>query len=239
MDFTMYDKLLQLPLFQGLGKNDFTQILEKVKFHFHKYSPGMILIREEEACDKLIFILDGEIQAETYDTTQKYILQETFKSPHVIEPYSLFGMKPYFSATYSAATEINVLTIGKKYVLEQLNNYDIFALNYLNMLSNRVQTLNLRLWNTHIGTTYEKIVNFLQMRCVNPDGPKMLLARMEDLAFLLNDTRINVSNALNEMQTQGLLQLNRKKIYIHNLRDLTESCNNPKNKNDNDETDRQ
>ena len=36
MDFTMYDKLLQLPLFQGLGKNDFTQLLEKVKLHFHK-----------------------------------------------------------------------------------------------------------------------------------------------------------------------------------------------------------
>ena len=37
MDFTMYDTLLQLPLFQGLGKNDITEILSKVKFHFKKY----------------------------------------------------------------------------------------------------------------------------------------------------------------------------------------------------------
>ena len=40
MDFTMYDTLLQLPLFQGLGKNDITEILDKVKFHFKKYEPG-------------------------------------------------------------------------------------------------------------------------------------------------------------------------------------------------------
>lgn len=232
MDFTMYDKLLQLPLFQGLGKNDFTQILEKVKFHFHKYAPGTILVREEEACDKLIFILDGEIQAEAYDSTQRYVLQETFKAPHIIEPYSLFGMRPNFSATYTAATETNTLTIKKEYVLEQLNNYDVFAINYLNMLSNRAQTLNIRLWNTHIGTTYEKIVSFLQVRCVNTDGPKVLYARMEDLAVLLNDTRINISTALNEMQAQGLLQLNRKRICIHDLSALVESCKNRKKKND-------
>lgn len=39
MGETMYDKLLQLPLFQGICKNDFTTILEKVKLHFHNIHP--------------------------------------------------------------------------------------------------------------------------------------------------------------------------------------------------------
>jgi hypothetical protein len=34
MEITMYDTLLQLPLFQGLCKNDFTNIIGKVKLHF-------------------------------------------------------------------------------------------------------------------------------------------------------------------------------------------------------------
>ena len=34
MQSTMYDKLLLLPLFQGLCKEDFTAILEKVRLHF-------------------------------------------------------------------------------------------------------------------------------------------------------------------------------------------------------------
>ena len=33
----MYDNLLQLPLFQGLNKNDFTSIIEKVRLHFLTY----------------------------------------------------------------------------------------------------------------------------------------------------------------------------------------------------------
>lgn len=224
MEFTMYDKLLQLPLFQGLGKNEFTQIIEKVKFHFHKLTPGAILVREEEACDKLIFILDGEVQSEAYDSGQKYMLQETFKAPYIIEPYSLFGMRPYYNATYSAVTEANVLTIGKNFLLENLSQYDIFMLNYLNILSSRAQTLKRKLWDMRIGNTYEKIMYFLQTRCNNPKGPKTLYVRMEDFAELLTDTRINISIALNDMQDQGVLKLNRKKISINDLEELSEYC---------------
>ena len=38
----MYDTLLQLPLFQGLAHEDFTNILGKVKLHFTKHKAGEI-----------------------------------------------------------------------------------------------------------------------------------------------------------------------------------------------------
>ena len=43
MEITMYDTLLQLPLFQGLCKNDFTNITGKVKLHFRKYNADCLL----------------------------------------------------------------------------------------------------------------------------------------------------------------------------------------------------
>jgi CRP-like cAMP-binding protein len=61
MELTMYDKLLQLPLFQGMSKFDFTDILEKVKIHFNKYEPGSCLVRQDTPCNQLIFVLDGEV----------------------------------------------------------------------------------------------------------------------------------------------------------------------------------
>ena len=51
MELTMYDKLLQLPLFQGMSKFDFTDILEKVKIHFNKYEPGSCLVRQDTLCN--------------------------------------------------------------------------------------------------------------------------------------------------------------------------------------------
>lgn len=230
MEFQMYDKLLQLPLFQGLGKNEFTQIIEKVKLHFHKYSKDAIIAREEEACKKLIFILDGEVLYEAYDPDQKYMLQETIKAPHIIEPYSLFGLKPYYSATYFASTETNVLTINKKYLLINLRLYDIFMLNYLNMLSSRAQMLNKKLWDVRIGNTYEKIISFLTLRCNTQQGPKTLYVKMEDFAEMLTDTRLNISTALNDMQDNGLIKLSRKKILVPELATLIDFCKNKKKK---------
>ena len=49
---TMYDTLLQLPLFQGLCHNDFTEILEKVKIHFAKYQAGDTILTQGDDCDK-------------------------------------------------------------------------------------------------------------------------------------------------------------------------------------------
>lgn len=220
MELTMYDKLLQLPLFQGMSKFDFTDTLEKVKIHFNKYEPGSCLVRQDTPCNQLIFVLDGEVQIESKDRAHQYTIWETFKSPNVIEPYSLFGMRPYFTASYTAVTEVNTLNIDKSYILNELCRYEVFNLNYMNMLSNRSQVIYNKLWNSHIGKTRDKIINFLLLRCMTPYGAKKLSIRMEDLARLIDDTRINVSNVLNDLQNRGLIQLGRRTFSIPELREV-------------------
>ena len=74
----------------------------------------------------------------------------------------------------------------------------------------------------HIGNTEEKILNFLVLRSMKPEGKKILKIKMEDLASLIDETRINVSKVLNDLQEQGLVQLSRKEISIPALEKLTE-----------------
>ena len=194
----------------------------KVKIHFNKYEPGSCLVRQDTPCNQLIFVLDGEVQIESNDKTHKYTLWENFKSPNVIEPYSLFGMRPYFTASYTAVTEVNTLNIDKSYILNELCRYEVFNLNYMNMLSNRSQVIYNKLWNAHIGKTRDKIINFLLLRCMTPYGAKKLSIRMEDLARLIDDTRINVSNVLNDLQNRGLIQLGRRTFSIPELREVVQ-----------------
>lgn len=219
----MYDTLLQLPLFQGLCKNDFTNILGKVKLYFRNYNAGGTLVKQGTPCTQLMFLLNGEIISQTTDATHSYALLEIFTEPFVIEPYSLFGMQTCYTATYKAHTDISMVGIDKSSILNELNNYEIFRLNYLNMLSNRVQVAHEKLRNSHIGNTKEKIVTFLTQRAMKPEGEKILKIKMEDLAKLIDETRINVSKVLNDLQEQGLVQLSRKEISIPALEKLVEN----------------
>lgn len=223
METTMYDTLLQLPLFQGLCKEDFTSIIERVKLHFQTYKQRDTIVEQGETCSKLVFLLNGEVALKFVDTVHGYIFSETLKAPYIIEPYSLFGMSTCYTASYQAHTDAQILTIDKAYVFTELNNYEIFRLNYLNILSNRIQIAHQKLWHNHIGTLNEKFNNFLLARSLTPQGEKMLQITMEDLAKLINETRINVSRMLNERQKQGLLELRRKAIYIPDLEKLSES----------------
>lgn len=132
MQETMYEKLLLLPLFQGLCMEDLTAIIEKVKLHFTKYKPGEYLVRQNETSGSLIFIIQGKICSEAVDSHNRYTLYETLDAPTVLEAYSLLGMHPQYTASYAALTEVSSVTVDKAAVLSELNQYEIFRLNYLN-----------------------------------------------------------------------------------------------------------
>ena len=143
---TMFDTLLQLPLFQGLAQEDFTRILEKVKLYFTKYKPGELLLKEGGACHELVFVLKGEIASSTSSADSSYCFTEYFPAPFLIEAHSIFGMKTHYASTYRARTEVHTVSISKAFVVKELFNYEIFRLNYMNIISNRTQMLHNRLW---------------------------------------------------------------------------------------------
>lgn len=217
MKGSMYDTLLELPLFQGLTKENITSIIEKVKMVFHRFEPKQKIANQDEKCNSLIFILEGNVAITSTDEKYNFRIEEQISGPYIIEPYSLFGMHTNFHASYTAIDEVEILNIDKSYILTNLCKYEIFNLNYLNIISNRAQSANIKLWNSHIGCTKEKLMNFLTLRCLTPGGKKILTITMEDLASLIDDTRINVSRALNEFQEMGILTLGRKKITIEDL----------------------
>ena len=223
MKTTMYDTLLQLPLFQGLCQNDFTSILGKIKLHFSKHKAGEKIVCQRESCNGLIFLLQGEIMSETTDNDSLYTRCEYFTEPFVIEPYSLFGMFTNYTATYTALSDVNIVTVDKAFVLTELNKYDIFRLNYLNIISNRSQNLYYKLWNNKANSVEDKIIYFFLSHTEKTSGKKLLKIKMEDFAILLNDTRLSVSKALNELQEEGLLTLRRKEIEIPEIERLNNS----------------
>lgn len=218
----MYYTLLQLPLFQGLAKNDFTSILDKVKIHFLKRKAGDTVALGGEDCRELVFLLNGSLVSKTSDRDELYTFYEAINAPFLIEPYSLFGWSTKYVSTYTALTACNLVTIEKAYLLSELNNYEIIRLNYLNILSNRAQNLHDRLWTNLPESLHDRIVEFILLHSYVPGGEKRLKIKMDDLAKLLSSTRIRVSKALNEMQDKHWLTLHRGEIRIPDISLLKE-----------------
>ena len=209
-------------MFQGLAKNDFTSILDKVKIHFLKRKAGDTVALGGEDCRELVFLLNGSLVSKTSDRDELYTFYEAINAPFLIEPYSLFGWSTKYVSTYTALTACNLVTIEKAYLLSELNNYEIIRLNYLNILSNRAQNLHDRLWTNLPESLHDRIVEFILLHSYVPGGEKRLKIKMDDLAKLLSSTRIRVSKALNEMQDKHWLTLHRGEIRIPDISLLKE-----------------
>lgn len=217
---TMFNTLLKLPLFQGLSQEDFTNILGRVKLHFIKYKAGDTIVKNDTPCKELVFLLKGEVDAQTTPESNLFTYVETIKTPHLIEPEALFGMYPHFKSSYIARTETSVMTIDKMLVLKELLRYEVFRLNYVNCVSNRAQSIYSRLWKTPSSGTEKKVIHFILTYAEKLEGEKTIIIKMEDLAEILDDTRLNVSRVLNDLQDKGLIELRRKVIYIPEISKL-------------------
>jgi CRP-like cAMP-binding protein len=218
---TMYDNMLQLPLFQGICREDFTKILEKMKLRFLKYETGKNIVHTGDVCDKLIFLLNGEIVS-SFSFEKDFIFAEYLPAPCLLEPYSLYGMNVRFVSSYTAHTEIELLNIEKSFVTNELFNYEIFRLNYLNTVSSYAQVFHSYLRNAIPDTAEGKIVNFILTHSVRPNGKRRIMVKMTRLAQYLNETRMNISKALNTFEERGVIELHRKEIIIPEIEKLTE-----------------
>ncbi|MEL5895585.1 Crp/Fnr family transcriptional regulator [Bacteroides sp. GD17] len=211
---TMFDTLLQLPLFQGLAQEDFTNILGKVRLNFIKHKAGETILRAGDTCNQLVFVLKGEVAFSTSSLDASYSFTEHLQAPYLIEPQSMFGMNTTYVSTYVAETEAHTVSISKAFVISELFRYDIFRLNYMNVISNRSQNLSHRLWTRSDDNLEKQISHFILMHIERPAGRKVMKIKMEELAQIVNDTRMGVSRALNSMQEKNLLELHRGEIII-------------------------
>lgn len=219
---TFYDRLLLLPLFQGIALSDFYEIAQRVPLNFETFDPGDYLVHAGDACAQLRFVMGGEVRVVRERSGEHYRLSEWINRPMAIQPHHLFGLNPRFTRSYIAETEVQTIAIDKSAVRDILFNYTTFRINYLNFLSRQVEQMSASLWLRPSRSLIERFRLFLLHRCIRPAGQKLLGIKMTDLAEELLTTRLNVSQMLAWLENLGLLTARRESILIPSLEALTE-----------------
>lgn len=213
-DLRLYDQLLQFPLFQGMSRDELLQLAGNTRFGFQKLSADKFVVRESDECDQLLFLISGQVTITSTSDDRSYSMTEWITAPWVIQPEVLFGAATRYTQDIRTVTEAHLIMLSKSEVLRLLDDFLIFRLNLLNLLSTLAQRRNRQGWRRAAGTLSEHIARFFTDHSVYPAGRKELHILMQQLAREMGDTRLNVSRVLNEMQQRQLLTLHRGRIVI-------------------------
>lgn len=214
------EKMLELPLFQGMSKTDMNDVLAHTRLGFENYSNGKTIVEEGEICDSLFFLLKGSITVISKAFDNSYRITETLSAPDILQPECLFGFTQRFTKSFVADGNCQMVKISKREIVNLSDKYQIFRINILNIISTQSQRVSRLLWRTPPKDIRTKIIHFVGSRCIHPAGEKILYIKMEDLGHLLSESRLNISRELNKMAEEKIIDLSRGIIRFHALEHL-------------------
>lgn len=209
-----YDQLLRLHLFQGVGKSDLAKIAGYAKIGFETIGEDEYIGKTGEEYSKLLFLTSGKAKVTTTAYDNSFTIEETVAAPYTIMPERLFGLSQTFARTIAAATKCNIMWLSKNEILKLADNILIFRLNLLNTYATMVQKKENELWRQQPARLDSRVANWITARCMEPTGRKLIYIKMTTLAGELNDSRLDISRALNSMQKAGRIILSRGKILV-------------------------
>lgn len=219
------DILTQLRLFEGLSLNDLNRISREVRFNQKSIKPGKTIKDTYDKCDEMIFVYKGNVLSELKGSNTIFTFIEEYIPPYLLDAYSIFGLSPRYTKRYIAKTDVEILSIDKKTVLELLNQYDVFNLNYMNVICSYAQMFRQKNLMGNSGSIKDKILQFAIHLSETNKGDKTLYIKKETLARMIGETRIRTSKAIQELcdedyisKQRGIL-IFREKIF--NNRQMT------------------
>ena len=210
----IYDKLLQFTLFQGMSHADLMEVVGHTKFGFSKQPEGQRIVKDGDYCDHLIFLTTGSLAVDTVSDDHNCRVSEVVNAPYAIQPEQLFGLTQRYTSNFKTLSECSFITIDKQEVMLLLETQLVFRLNMLNSLAADSQRLRHRAWRSAPLSLRDRITRFFFSRCLYPAGPKTFYVLMKQIADDLNDSRLDISHALNDMQRDQQLTLHRGRIEI-------------------------
>ena len=222
---SMYEILMGLPLFKGVSHDKISEIVEKAKFHFLKYTEGNPIINAHEPCTHIKFVISGSVRSTISNSDGRFKVSQTLHAPGVIAPEFLFGKAPFYPNSVVALEPTGVLQISKNDYMKILYTNEIFMYNFLNTLSMSAQKVVEGILSITAGSLEERIAFWIISLTQKGGQDIALTCKARDLYALFGVQRTSFIATLESMKQRGIIDYDNQEIRIHSRDSLLEILN--------------
>lgn len=219
---SMFDLLMELPLFRGVSKETIKKTAGASKFHFLKYPEGATVVKAGEPCTHITFVISGSVRLTTTNRNGRITVSQTLRAPDVIAPDFLFGRATNYPCTATALEATGILQISKSDYLKILNSDPVFMFNYLNIVSMNAQKSVVGLMSMTSGSLEERIA-FWVVALTQASGENLAIeCPMRNLCAIWGVQRSALVEALNRMKDFGVQSFGPSGVVFDSRKKLLE-----------------
>ncbi|MDD2798663.1 MAG: Crp/Fnr family transcriptional regulator [Bacteroidales bacterium] len=216
----MLEIILRNPMFRGISLSDVATLFENGHYQIKHYQTNDVVGMQGEPCNHLMIVLKGEVQAQMIEHTGKLIVMAEISAPHAYAAAFIYAEQNEFPVTVVAQKESEILFVRKEIFIEMLQKNRVLLQNFLTFISNRSKFLTDKIHFLTFRTIKSKIADFLLKRRIGDNLVVMLDETQQELADMFGVARPSLARTMKEMEVEGLITSERKKITIVNLAQL-------------------
>lgn len=215
---SMFQTLMQMPLFHGVSYNRLSEIIGKHRFHFLKFADNEKIISAGDMCTHLSTIVSGKARMTICGPDERVKVSQTLAAPEPIAPDFFFGRTTRYPASVVATGECGIMQIEKNDYIEIINSDRIFLFNYLNMLSMNAQLSTDGVLALTSGDLRKRIAYWI-VALTQLNGKEITMeCRQRDLYAVFGVQRQSLTAALSEMKEAGILDFTPTRIEVADRR---------------------
>lgn len=219
---SMYQQLMQLPLFQGVSADKITALVEKLPFHFLKYRNGEQVLAAGDPCAHIKFIVSGKVRLTTPFQHLRVSLSQTLPCPQVIAAEYLFGRDTVYPFSASAEGPCGILQLRKSDYVKMVNSDKVFLFNILNYLSSGSQRNTSSSLSVTDGSVIERLATLVDALTQVGATDITLNYKQKDLCSLLGTQRTTLISTFDRLRDEGVLDYDSNFLTILDRQRLME-----------------
>lgn len=210
---SMYEIIMDLPLFQGMSHEKVSELIEKTKFHFFKFSAGDKVIIAGESCEYVRFLISGSLKIIYSMQNADVSLSSVISAPSVIGIEYLFGKERIYPFGAEANSDCAVLQISKNDYVTILQSDNVFLFNLVNLLSHTSQKSVGSVMDVD-GSVGARLALDVAMLTVARSTDIRFEFKQKALCRHLGVQRPTLINALDSLQDDGVITYDATSISI-------------------------
>lgn len=217
-----YFLLSQAPLFKGYTSDDIEKIFSEVKYQLKRFKAGSMIYASGEPVNSLTIVINGIVKGEMVDYAGRVIKIEDIPAPGALASAFMFGNRNRFPVNVISVTDTELLIVDKPELLKLLKTEERILINFMDMISNRSQFLSEKIKYLNFKTIRAKLAQYILQKAGKEGTIVILDMKQNELAEFFGVARPSVGRAIHEMEEEGLITAQGKKIAILNKKGLAD-----------------
>lgn len=185
---------------------------EKMHLKYIHLNRDDVLFRENDKCENIGIIIDGEVSIISYLTDGSEVIYNTLRNDEVFGNNLIFSSEPFYKGNIIANKDTDLALINRENLIHIMQNNTEFMIEYIKIQSNTGKALNNRIRLLSMKSAEERLLYQL-----HENHNVIKYSSITKLAKDLYLERETLSRLINKLEKEKRIIRNANSIRLYNI----------------------